>query len=78
MRRQIYHLDSSTLQATTFEPVGNTFDPLHDVQVAGIKVALSGLTTSDHNGICTAFKCMHQLERIDPPRAGYIDNTNIG
>ncbi len=63
--REMHHMDSVTLQTSSVEPIGNSFHPLGHVQIAGIEKTFARLTTCHHDGVCSAFKCVHQLKRIN-------------
>ena len=62
---EVHHMDSVTLQTASVEPIGNSLDPLGHVQVAGIEKALAWLAACHHDRVCSAFKCVHQLKRIN-------------
>ena len=70
-------MDSVTLQTTSVEPIGNSLDPLGHVQVASIEKALARLTACHHDGVCSAFKCVHQLKRINTTRARDVDHSGL-
>ena len=63
--REMHHMNSVTLQTTSVQPIGNPLHPLGHVQIAGIEKAFARLTACHHDGVCSAFKCVHQLKRIN-------------
>tara|TARA_B100000686_G_C16681441_1_gene912184 strand:+ start:579 stop:1244 length:666 start_codon:yes stop_codon:yes gene_type:complete len=74
---QVHHMHAITTQTAVIEPVSDAIYPLGDVQVASVEKAFTRLTAGHHDSIGTAFKGMHQLQRVDTAGAGDLDNAGL-